>query len=60
MEGKSVLFKRFADIDVFDLELDTHDPEAVVQMVKLLEPTFGGSTWRTSRPRTVSTSRRSS
>ena len=42
MEGKAVLFKRFADIDVFDLELDTTDPEAFIQAVKLLEPTFGG------------------
>ena len=42
MEGKAVLFKRFADIDVFDLELDTHDTEAFINAVKLLEPTFGG------------------
>ena len=42
MEGKGVLFKRFADIDVFDIELDTHDPDAIIQAVKLLEPTFGG------------------
>jgi len=42
MEGKSVLFKRFADIDAFDIELDTHDPEEVIKVVKLLEPTFGG------------------
>ncbi len=42
MEGKAVLFKRFANIDVFDLELDTTDPDEFVRMVKLLEPTFGG------------------
>jgi len=42
MEGKGVLFKRFADIDVFDLELDTHDPDVIIQTVKTLEPTFGG------------------
>ena len=42
MEGKGVLFKRFADIDVFDLEVATHDPDLFVQTVKLLEPTFGG------------------
>jgi malate dehydrogenase (oxaloacetate-decarboxylating)(NADP+) len=42
MEGKAVLFKRFADIDVFDLELDTRDSEAFISAVKLLEPTFGG------------------
>lgn len=42
MEGKAVLFKKFADIDVFDLEVDTTDPDAFVQAVALLEPTFGG------------------
>jgi len=42
MEGKGVLFKRFADVDVFDLELDTKDPEKIIETVKLLEPTFGG------------------
>jgi malate dehydrogenase (oxaloacetate-decarboxylating)(NADP+) len=42
MEGKGVLFKRFADIDVFDLELATEDPEEIIKVVKLLEPTFGG------------------
>ncbi len=42
MEGKAVLFKRFADIDVFDLEVDTEDVDEFVRTVKLLEPTFGG------------------
>ena len=42
MEGKGVLFKRFADIDVFDLEVDTEDPDEFINAVKLLEPTFGG------------------
>ncbi|MGH9458461.1 MAG: NADP-dependent malic enzyme [Thermoanaerobaculia bacterium] len=42
MEGKGVLFKRFADIDVFDLELDTQDVEEFINAVRLLEPTFGG------------------
>jgi len=42
MEGKAVLFKRFADIDVFDLEVDTLDIDEFVRTVKLLEPTFGG------------------
>jgi malate dehydrogenase (oxaloacetate-decarboxylating)(NADP+) len=42
MEGKAVLFKRFADLDVFDIEIDTQDPDAFVRIVKLLEPTFGG------------------
>ncbi len=42
MEGKGVLFKRFADIDVFDIELDTRDPKKIIDMVKTMEPTFGG------------------
>ena len=42
IEGKGVLLKRFADIDVFDLELDTHDPDAIVETVALTEPSFGG------------------
>ena len=42
MEGKGVLFKRFADIDVFDIEIDSEDPEDIIRTVKLLEPTFGG------------------
>lgn len=42
MEGKGVLFKRFADIDVFDIELNTKDPKEVIRAVQLLEPTFGG------------------
>ncbi|RPJ60456.1 MAG: NADP-dependent malic enzyme [Acidobacteria bacterium] len=42
MEGKGVLFKRFADVDVFDLELATEDTQAFIQAVQLLEPTFGG------------------
>ncbi|HYE54546.1 MAG TPA: NADP-dependent malic enzyme [Chitinophagaceae bacterium] len=42
MEGKGVLFKIFADIDVFDIEISEKDPEKFVQIVKALEPTFGG------------------
>jgi malate dehydrogenase (oxaloacetate-decarboxylating)(NADP+) len=42
MEGKAVLFKIFADIDVFDIEINEKDPEKFVQIVKALEPTFGG------------------
>src|SRR3978361_165488 len=42
MEGKAVLFKIFADIDVFDIEIDEKDPEKFVKVVKALEPTFGG------------------
>ncbi len=42
MEGKGVLFKRFADIDVFDIEVGTEDPDKFIECVRLLEPTFGG------------------
>ncbi len=42
MEGKSVLFKKFAGIDVFDIELNTKDSDEFIRTVKLMEPTFGG------------------
>jgi len=42
MEGKGVLFKRFADVDVFDIELNSEDPDEIIRAVQLLEPTFGG------------------
>jgi malate dehydrogenase (oxaloacetate-decarboxylating)(NADP+) len=42
MEGKAVLFKRFADVDAIDIELDTEDPEAFINAVALMEPSFGG------------------
>jgi malate dehydrogenase (oxaloacetate-decarboxylating)(NADP+) len=42
MEGKGILFKRFADIDVFDIELDTENPDEIIKTCQLLEPTFGG------------------
>ena len=42
MEGKAVLFKRFAGIDVFDLELDARDPDELIRVVTALAPTFGG------------------
>ncbi|WP_340317325.1 NADP-dependent malic enzyme [Rhizorhabdus argentea] len=42
MEGKAVLFKRFADVDSIDIELNTEDPEAFINAVALMEPTFGG------------------
>jgi malate dehydrogenase (oxaloacetate-decarboxylating)(NADP+) len=42
MEGKGVLFKRFADVDVFDIELNTKDSDEIIRTVKILEPTFGG------------------
>jgi malate dehydrogenase (oxaloacetate-decarboxylating)(NADP+) len=41
MEGKAVLFKRFADVDVFDIEINSHDPDEVIKVCQLLEPTFG-------------------
>jgi malate dehydrogenase (oxaloacetate-decarboxylating)(NADP+) len=42
MEGKAVLFKRFADIDVFDIEINSGDPDEIIKLCQLLEPTFGG------------------
>src|SRR5690554_292050 len=42
MEGKGLLFKIFADIDVFDIEVDANDPELFIQTVKAIAPTFGG------------------
>ncbi len=42
MEGKGVLFKRFADIDVFDIELNSHNADDIIKTVQMLEPTFGG------------------
>src|SRR5579872_2840767 len=42
MEGKGVLFKRFADVDVFDIEVDSHNPDEIIKLCQLLEPTFGG------------------
>jgi len=42
MEGKGVLFKKFADIDVFDIELNSHDPDEIIKIVAAISPTFGG------------------
>jgi malate dehydrogenase (oxaloacetate-decarboxylating)(NADP+) len=42
MEGKGVLFKRFADIDVFDIEVESHDPKEIIRFCQMLEPTVGG------------------
>ena len=42
MEGKGVLFKKFADIDVFDIEVDAHDPDEIIKVVAAIAPTFGG------------------
>src|SRR5262249_46514698 len=44
MEGKACLFKKFADIDVFDIEIAEHDPDKLVDIIASLEPTFGGIT----------------
>ena len=56
MEGKGLLFKIFADIDVFDIEVDTTDTEQFIQTVKTSRPPSGGSTWRISRHRRLSRS----
>ena len=42
MEGKAVLFKRFADVNAIDIELDTEDPEEIIRAVRLMGPSFGG------------------
>jgi malate dehydrogenase (oxaloacetate-decarboxylating)(NADP+) len=42
MEGKGVLFKKFADVDVFDIELNSHDPDVIIQVAAAISPTFGG------------------
>ena len=42
MEGKGVLFKRFADVDVFDIEVASEDPEEIIEFCQLIAPTFGG------------------
>jgi malate dehydrogenase (oxaloacetate-decarboxylating)(NADP+) len=42
MEGKGVLFKKFADIDVFDIEVNSHDPDEIIKVVSAISPTFGG------------------
>ena len=42
MEGKAVLFKKFANIDVFDIEIDETDPDKLIEIIAALEPTFGG------------------
>jgi malate dehydrogenase (oxaloacetate-decarboxylating)(NADP+) len=42
MEGKAVLFKRFADVDSIDIELDSEDPQALIEAIALMEPSFGG------------------
>ena len=56
MEGKAVLFKKFAKVNAIDIEVDTKDPEELIRTVKLLEPSFGGvnlegERWKLSRNR---------
>ena len=58
MEGKGVLFKRFAGIDVFDIELDTKNPDEIIKACQLLEPPSAASTWKTSKRRSASTSKK--
>jgi len=58
MEGKGVLFKRFADIDVFDIEVDSHDPQEIIRAVKLIAPTFGGINLEDIKAPSASSSRR--
>jgi len=58
MEGKGVLFKKFADVDVFDIELDTKDPEEIIRIVRASSRPSAGSTSRTSKPRVFSHRRR--
>ena len=54
MEGKGLLFKIFAGIDVFDIEVDEKDPQKFIETVKAIAPTFGGiSTWKILRLRNV-------
>src|SRR5512140_1237535 len=50
MEGKGVLFKRFADVDVFDIEVAEHDPDKLIECVARLEPTFAGSNLEDAQP----------
>lgn len=57
MEGKGCLFKKFAGIDVFDIEIDETDPEKLVEIIASLEPTFGGINWKASNRRSASLSR---
>lgn len=59
MEGKAVLFKRFADVDSIDIELKTEDVDRMIDAIELMEPSFGGINLKTSRrPNASSSSRR--
>ena len=53
MEGKAVLLKRFADIDVFDIEIDTKDPDLLISAVKCIAPTFGGILLEDIKPNVI-------
>ncbi len=59
MEGKAVLFKKYAGIDSFDIEINEEDPDKFIQIVKSLEPTFGELIWRISKHLNVSRLKRS-
>jgi len=54
MEGKAVLFKKYAGIDSFDIEINEEDPDKFIDIVKSLEPTLEASTWRISKRLNVS------
>ncbi|MEZ4676930.1 MAG: malic enzyme-like NAD(P)-binding protein [Caldilineaceae bacterium] len=58
MEGKAVLFKRFADIDVFDIEVDSHDPQEIVRFVQMIAPTLVASISKILRPLNAFSSKR--
>lgn len=57
MEGKGVLFKSFADVDVFDIEVDSHDPDVVIEVTRAIAPPSAASTLKISKPRNVFTSK---
>jgi hypothetical protein len=59
MEGKGCLFKKFAGIDVFDIELAERDPDKLVEIIAAWSPRWAASTWKTSRRPSASTSSRS-
>ena len=60
MEGKSVLFKAFADVNAYDINLALTDPDKIIEVVKALEPTFGGINLEDIKPPSASTSKRCS
>jgi malate dehydrogenase (oxaloacetate-decarboxylating)(NADP+) len=58
MEGKGVLFKKFADVDVFDIEVNSHDPDEIIKVAAAISPTLAASTWKISKPRNAFTSKK--